>query len=173
MKLFTLILLFLSLTSSAQIRYELVIDSLPYSKPELFSKNMFIIGTMWKSANDVVQNSDREAGTILVKGYVQRTIYQNLGVVVLKPRFAIDMIILVKDGKCKLTVNASEVSEHLLSNKGYAWERLNIAGNYADKKYLGWYTEKNWSYVKEEINKECVLLIELWKTEVQKPKDDW
>jgi hypothetical protein len=53
------------------------IDSLSKSKDEIYSLTKTFIGETWKSAKDVIQNDDKESGSILVKGLsIQSLIFQ-------------------------------------------------------------------------------------------------
>jgi hypothetical protein len=43
-------------------------DSLPKNKSQIYSDTKMFIAKTWKSAQNVIQNDDKEAGVILVKG---------------------------------------------------------------------------------------------------------
>ncbi|MFZ1788864.1 MAG: DUF4468 domain-containing protein [Saprospiraceae bacterium] len=50
------------------------IDSTSYLKNEIYSATKLFIAKTWKSANNVIQNDDKESGLIVVKGISKQTI---------------------------------------------------------------------------------------------------
>lgn len=48
------------------------IDSTTKSKDQLYSLTKTYIAEKWKSANDVIQNDDKEGGVIILKGLTQK-----------------------------------------------------------------------------------------------------
>jgi len=45
-----------------------IIDSVNKSKVQIYNDSKLFIAETWKSANDVIQNDDKESGVILLKG---------------------------------------------------------------------------------------------------------
>lgn len=65
--LFISILLYTNLTFSQEIKFESM-DSVKKTKNQIYSDTKLFIAKTWKSANNVIQNDDKDAGIILVKG---------------------------------------------------------------------------------------------------------
>lgn len=61
-------LLIISSLSAQENFYWEVIDSTAKSKDQIYSATKVFIAETWRSAQDVIQNDDREGGTIIVKG---------------------------------------------------------------------------------------------------------
>ena len=53
------------------------IDSVNKSKAQIYSDTKMFIAEVWKSANSVIQNDDKESGLILVKGSTIKTCFKN------------------------------------------------------------------------------------------------
>jgi len=53
------------------------VDSVSKTKSQIYSDTKMFIAETWKSANDVIQNDDKENGMILIKGVtIQSKYYQ-------------------------------------------------------------------------------------------------
>ncbi len=82
MKKIFLILLFLLLSiftySQNNFQWE-IIDSCSKSKEQIYSETKMFIANMWKSAQNVIQNDDKEAGMILIKCSSYQLINYRLG----------------------------------------------------------------------------------------------
>ena len=77
--LFAVMALCLScLTSQAQENFQWdVIDSIPKTKDQIYSDTKMFIAEQWKSAQNVIQNDDKEKGIILLKGNsIQKRFFQ-------------------------------------------------------------------------------------------------
>ena len=69
-KIFSILLFTLSvnyLFSQTDFKWE-KIDSVPKTKYQIYSDTKMFIAENWKSVQNVIQNDDKEAGLILVKG---------------------------------------------------------------------------------------------------------
>lgn len=60
-----------------QFKWE-TIDSTTKSKEQLYSLTKMYIAEKWKSANDVIQNDDKDGGVIILKGLTQKFTYKYL-----------------------------------------------------------------------------------------------
>ena len=77
----------------------IIIDS-GVSKASLYIKSLQWVTDTWKSANDVIQMNDADAGTIIVKGDLATKV-KSLGMVITGESSSI-ITIRVKDGKAKI-----------------------------------------------------------------------
>ncbi len=66
----------ITLSSIAQVdfRWE-KIDSVDKSKSQIYSDTKMAIAELWKSAQSVIQNDDKEGGMILVKGASRKAVH--------------------------------------------------------------------------------------------------
>lgn len=53
-------------------------DSTILSKTELYSRVKMFIAETWNSADDVIQNDDKDGGAVLVKGIARHSLYYQL-----------------------------------------------------------------------------------------------
>lgn len=129
---FTLLLiaLLVSQTSNSlgqnKLIADVVIDSLVGSSDELFSKSKMFIAENWNSAQNVIQNDDREAGLILVKGLNRVTVKENLGFVAVTHSFKHIAKFYHKDGRTRLVFEilpSSEVTSDPPATMG-TWPRI-------------------------------------------------
>ena len=78
-------------------------DSLKKSKTEIYSLTKMFITDYWKSANNVIQNDDKETGVIQVKGLISLSYSVGMG---LKCQYEYDYAVTFrqKDNKYKIEV---------------------------------------------------------------------
>jgi len=78
------------------------IDSCNKTKEQIYSDTKMFIAENWVSANDVIQNDDKETGSILVKGTITQTeivtMYSHEWV------FSYTVSFLIKDNKFKIKI---------------------------------------------------------------------
>jgi hypothetical protein len=96
-------LISLSLFSQTNFEWQIK-DSINKSKSELYSATKQFIAKKWKSANDVIQNDDKEAGIILVKGLTNRYTFVHLGATYCYT-YSYDVTFKMKDNKFMIEVN--------------------------------------------------------------------
>jgi hypothetical protein len=77
-KLLTIFFMFTLLLGHAQTDFKWEkIDSVPKTKSQIYSDTKMFIAENWKSAQNVIQNDDKDAGMILLKGVnVQSRVFQ-------------------------------------------------------------------------------------------------
>lgn len=92
-------------------------DSVP--KNVLFSKAKEWVALKYTSANDVIQNSDPEAGNIVVKGNFKTV---DLGMAMQVPRIIHTIIIDVKDGKVRIRINSLRLTCFNCAGAEYPFE---------------------------------------------------
>ena len=103
--LILILLLIIGLKSHAQseIKWDVIIDSLTDNRSQLYSKTKLFIGETWKSAQNVIQNDDKEAGIILVKGITTRNMDYQLHNH--RWTFAYSVKFFLKDHKCRIVLD--------------------------------------------------------------------
>lgn len=78
------------------------IDSVQKSKEQIYSDTKMFIAEYWKSAQNVIQNDDKEGGTILVKGSlktINRGAYKTQSLI-----YSYTVLFLIRDQKYKIVV---------------------------------------------------------------------
>jgi hypothetical protein len=88
-----------------KVTYTNVINVDSVRKDELFVRAKKWFATTYKSANDVIQMDDKDAGEIVGKGNMQIKYYAR------NPRISHTITISVKDGKYRYTISDLEYSD--------------------------------------------------------------
>lgn len=79
------------------------IESVSKSKSQLYSDTKMFIAEAWKSSKDVIQNDDKDAGIVLVKGYnIQKV---NHVANVFKYVYQYTVTFKMKENKCRITID--------------------------------------------------------------------
>ncbi|HKL09129.1 MAG TPA: DUF4468 domain-containing protein [Bacteroidales bacterium] len=99
--------------------WDIVVDSLPETQNELYSKTKLFIGEMWISAQDVIQTDEKEAGIVLIKGTTEisrawMTFTSNRRTWI----FKYTIKFFVKDSKCRIILEDLRCTD--------AWDNNNV-----------------------------------------------
>lgn len=78
-------------------------DTINKIKPQIYSDTKLFIAETWKSAQDVIQNDDKESGMVLIKGTVKEQI--NYGLTLYTYYYGYTVTFLMKDNKFKMILN--------------------------------------------------------------------
>jgi hypothetical protein len=78
-------------------------DSVNKSKDKIYSDTKLFISNTWNSAKDVIQNDDKEAGVILLKGNIIKKVNYNMGEYVYVYNYTLTF--KMKDKKYKVELN--------------------------------------------------------------------
>lgn len=108
MKKLLLILPLLFFLNSAFSQTNFVWDSVYTSKStkdQLFSKAKLAIAEVYRSANSVIQNSDQEAGIILLKGSVVLNRKENLGAISITHVFSYTLKVMVRENRYRVMID--------------------------------------------------------------------
>lgn len=97
------LLMSLTMLSFGQSTYE-KIDSTNKNKVQLYSDTKMFIAEYWKSAQNVIQNDDKEAGMILVKGIFVITQQYNF-MYSYELTYAYTVKFMFKDNKYKMIID--------------------------------------------------------------------
>lgn len=103
-KLIFSLLILSSVTVMAQPNFKWEkVDSVKKSKDQLYSDIKQYIALNWKSANNVIQNEDKDAGIITVKGTIE--MQESLMMSTYSYTYQYIVIFRVKDNKFKVTID--------------------------------------------------------------------
>jgi len=79
------------------------IDSVQKTKDQIYADTKMFIAETWKSSNSVIQNDDKESGTILVRGNLKTGMI--LAMAVSEFRYSYDVTFKMKDGRYKISID--------------------------------------------------------------------
>ena len=129
---FAIGLLFIGLMSFGQsnFKWDVVIDSLDNNKSELYSKSKTFIKEARKSANDVIQNDDKEGGVIFVKGLNFQSLRYKASDH--RWRFSYSIKFLMKDYECRIIIDDVLCTSAKVGS--YNWPKMPVADSYPESK---------------------------------------
>jgi hypothetical protein len=168
----------LGLTLSAQTNFawDEIIELDGQSKDQIYSKTKLYVADTWKSANDVIQNDDKEAGLILLKGStMQNLVYQTLDH---KYYFSYTIKLYQKDDKARMTIDNVNCTNVIVTGN-YDWAKPPVADAYPEDKgmKLTSMTEKNYLKLMEMLKSDIQLIADKFKSDMVKPlateNDNW
>ena len=104
-KTILLISLILSiLVSKAQTNFKWdIMDSVPKTKSQIYSNTKIFIAKTWKSAQNVIQNDDKESGNIIVKGSSIQKVNHSMNVFTYVYNYTVTF--RMKDNKYKIIID--------------------------------------------------------------------
>lgn len=103
LSLITILMITLSSTAQTNFKWEKV-DSVNKTKAQIYTDTKMFIAKTWKSAQDVIQNDDKEAGMILIKGNMSKHIIV-MGIQDYCYTYNYTITFLMKDNKFKITLD--------------------------------------------------------------------
>tara|TARA_R110000803_G_C11987103_1_gene321473 strand:+ start:3110 stop:3667 length:558 start_codon:yes stop_codon:yes gene_type:complete len=173
--LLTLVLVLFGFISFGQtdFKWDVIVDSLESDKSELYSKSKLFIAEVYKSAQNVIQNDDKEAGIILVKGATLQTLYYQLNIH--KWTFSYSIKFLVKDNKCRIIIEGVYCSDARVGI--HDWPLMPVSNTYPESKGLRitGLNKKRYSLLMMKLKEELQLTVDLYAAYVKKPlvTKDW
>jgi len=108
------------------------IDSIAKNKNELYSLTKMYIGETWKSAQNVIQNDDKEGGAILVKGLSVQNLYYQMNDH--KWTFSYTIKFLFKDNKYRVVIEDVYCQSARVAQ--YDWPLMPVSDTYPAEKGL-------------------------------------
>lgn len=156
-------------------KWDVIIDSLEGNQSELYSKTKLFIGETWKSAQNVIQNDDKEAGVILVKGASVQNLFYQMN----DHRWTFDYTIkfLMKDNKCRIIIEDVYCSAARVAQ--YEWPHMPVSDTYPEPKGLKTtgVNESRYLSIMTELKQELQSIVNSYAVAIKKPlvtKDsDW
>lgn len=100
--LITFILSFINSNAQYKFKWD-VTDSVPKTKEQIYSDTKVFIAKTWRSAQNVIQNDDKEAGNIIVVGNSIHKVFYSLNTYNFVYRYTIEF--KMKDGKYKIIID--------------------------------------------------------------------
>jgi len=175
--LLTLTFTLIGLISFGQtnFKWDVISDSLEDNQSQLYSKTKLFIGETWKSAQNVIQNDDKEGGVILVKGLSIQSLYYQMN----DHRWTFNYTIkfLMKDNKCRIVIEDVYCSAARVAQ--YEWPHMPVAETYPTSKGLKitGVNEERYLTIMTSLKQELQSIVDSYMTAVNKPlvKDnsDW
>ncbi len=97
------------------------IDSVAKTKAQIYSDTKMFISETWKSAQNVIQNDDKDAGMILVKGASIQTAYYGKGMMgqTYKYIYHYTVKFYMKDGKYKMILDEVKLDKAYMVGSTY------------------------------------------------------
>ena len=140
------------------------------TKAQIYSDTKMFIAETWKSANDVIQNDDKDGGMILVKG----TTIQNVSIGMSKNSFtySYNVKFLMKENKFKILV------ENLNYNNGptAAWDGYDLKPQEVFPGLIkAGISKKVWTGLMESLKIEMQSIVDRYEKAIKLPavKGDW
>lgn len=163
----TLILVLTYVLSQGQSSYKIEkLDSIGKTKTQLYSDTKMFISETWKSAQNVIQNDDKDGGMILIKGMTKQMV--KIGMSVNEFYYSYTVKFLIKDGKYKIIIENVNYS----SGPSPAWDRyadgLNVQDIYQGVWKVGIY-EKQWITLMSSIKAEMQSIIDNYDKYIKTP----
>jgi hypothetical protein len=171
-KILVALLLTYGLTSVGQHNFIWdVTDSTTKTKNEIYSDIKLFIATKWNSAQSVIQNDDKDAGIILIKG-IQPEHINTMMIGTLNYKFSYTVTFKMKDYKYKITLN-NVYCDRAYSRDGDVIKIDPI--NYKSQDFIVPSEDKVESVVKTLENDLYALVVDFLKDmkAAKTKKDDW
>ena len=108
------------------------IDYIAKNKNEIYSLSKMFIGETWKSAQNVIQNDDKEGGAILVKGLSVQSLFYQMNDH--KWTFSYTVKFLFKDNKYRIVIE--DVYCQSVRVAQYEWPNMPVSDTYPTEKGL-------------------------------------
>ena len=174
--LLTLAFILIGLTSFGQtdFKWDVKTESLDKNKSELYSQSKLFISEMWKSAKDVIQNDDKEAGIILVKGLSVQNLYYQMNDH--RWTFSYTVKFLMKDNRCRVIIDDVYCTGARVAQ--YEWPHMPVADSYPDKKGLRitGVNKKRYSEIMSSLKQDLQTIADSYADYLKKPlvdDSDW
>ncbi|NQT78013.1 MAG: DUF4468 domain-containing protein [Bacteroidetes bacterium] len=147
-------------------KWDIIIDSLEDTQGQLYSKTKMFIGETWKSAHDVIQNDDKEAGLILVKGASVKHLYFALNDHVWTFRYNVKF--LLKDYKTRLIIE--DVYCDAARCGTWEWPHVPVADQPPNPCYgTTSLSKRQYTKLMTSLKNELQLIVLAWKIAIKTP----
>ena len=166
----------IGITSFGQtnFKWDVIIDSLDDNQGQLYSKTKLFIGETWKSAQNVIQNDDKDAGIILVKGISVQNLYYQMNDH--RWTFSYSVKFLMKNNKCRIIIEDVYCSAARVAQ--YEWPHMPVSDVYPSSKGLKitGVNEKRYVQLMISLRTELQSIVNSYTDYVKKPlfnNSDW
>jgi hypothetical protein len=150
------------------MRWE-VVDSLSKTKNQIYSDTKMFIADYWKSAQSVIQNDDKDAGMILVKGSTRQPTSVGLGTLYFWYSYTVKF--LMKDNKYKLIVE----NIHYSSGPNSSWNSYSVSASDENPGITkSGLSDKSWNMLMLNLRTEMQSIVDSYQTKIKVvAKSDW
>ena len=159
-------------TAQTDFKWEKV-DSIPKTKLQIYSETKMFIAEYWKSAQNVIQNDDKDAGMILVKGINVQSMFFQLNDH--KWTYSYTVKFLMKDGKYKITIDNVACISAICGS--YSWPKIEACDTCEFPGY--WKTslsEKRYTELLTSLKSDLQSIFDNYQTSIKKTtssNSDW
>ena len=161
----TLVLTLISVLSFSQTDFKWEkVDSVKKDKNQIYSDTKMFIAETWKSAQNVIQNDDKEGGMILIKGMTKQTINVGMGALVTF-NYVYSVKFYFKEGKYKIVLDDVKYQDCGVGCDGPAWSTF---GNPQDTNVGGMY-KKKWEILMAQLKAELQGIVDGYEKYIQTP----
>lgn len=174
---FTLIYAHYNCISQTNFKWDVKTDSLQDKQSQLYSKTKLFIAETWKSAKDVIQNDDANAGIILVKGISVKNLFYQLNDH--KWTYSYKVKFMIKDNKCRIIIDDVACISAIAENKNFGsynndWPLMPVADIYPSEKglRLTGINEERYLKLMNSLKDELQLIVNLYLASMQKPYNE-
>jgi len=174
--LLVLALMLISITSfgQANFKWDVIIDSLDDNQDQLYSKTKLFIGETWKSAQNVIQNDDKDAGIILIKGISVQNLYYQMNDH--RWTYSYSIKFLMKNNKCRIIIEDVYCSAARVAQ--YDWPLMPLSDVYPSSKgmKITGVNEKRYIQLMTSLRAELQSIVDSYTDYVKKPlvnNSDW
>ena len=142
------------------------IDSISKNKNEIYSLTKMFIGETWKSAQDVIQNDDKEGGMVLVKGLSIQSLYFQANDH--RWTFSYTVKFLFKDNKYRVIIE--DVFCKSARCGQYEWPHMPVADTYPTEKGLKTtgVNEERYLEIMTSLKKELQSIVDRYESYLKK-----
>lgn len=166
----TISILFI-LISHAQTNFKWdKIDSIAKNKNELYSLTKMYIGETWKSAQNVIQNDDKEGGAILLKGLSVQSLYYQMNDH--NWTFSYTVKFLFKDKKYRIVIEDVYCQSARVAQ--YDWPLMPVADNYPAEQGLKitGVNQERYLEIMASLKKELQSIVDGFESYLKKENDN-
>ncbi len=166
----TILLVLLTSVSFAQkdFKWE-VIDSVAKSKDQIYKDTKIYIADRWVSAQDVIQNDDKENGIITVKGVTRQPTKVGLGTIYFYYYYTIKF--MMKESKFRIAVD----NVTFKSGPNQDWSSYNVLAsdeNPGNRK--SGLSDKSWTILMDNVKADIQAIVNDYQSKIKVvTKSDW
>jgi hypothetical protein len=150
------------------------VDSISRNKNEIYSSTKMFISQTWNSAQDVIQNDDKDAGMILLKGLSSQSLYYQMNDHIWT--FSYTVKFLMKDNKYRILIE--DVYCKSARCQQYEWALMPVSDVYPSEKglKLTGVSEQKYLEIMTKLKQDLQSIVDGYEKYLKTPKNtnaDW
>lgn len=162
---------FLIYSASAQADFKWgKIDSIPKTKSQIYSVTKTFISSVWKASDKTVQNDNKEAGIIVVKGKSVQIF--NFALCPYEYTYEYIVTFKMRDGMFKITIDHVYCSSAYGGKDRSAIKRIEPADGNPYPLETGWLAEKRAFKMIQTLKQELQTILDSYVEFLKAPGDD-